>query len=112
MSQLNEEQLRALMGMGDIGGAEDEQKRMMALATGLRGQMSGIRGDDAGSNIGRAGFGVASAMKDYGAAKAAPGLTASRQAIMAKLLAAYGSQKPAPVEDRIIPREEGEYGVP
>lgn len=92
--QLTPEQLEALIGMSDIGGMEDEQQRLLKQAESLRNR-TGIKGNDWGANLGRAGYGVAGAFSDYKAAKAGAPITDARQSILAKLLKA--ARKPPPL---------------
>jgi len=82
----SEEELAALLQMGDISGAEQNVARQVALAERLRSApfMSKQR-TDVGSNIGRAAGGIASALNDYGASKAQKELTPMRRDILMRL---------------------------
>lgn len=81
-----QEQLQALLGMGDITGQEDEFETQLARAEQMRRAAGNVgRRNDWGSNLGRAGYGVAGAMQDYQADKMLPKIGQSRQDILAKL---------------------------
>lgn len=94
MAQLTRDQLEALIAMQDIGGLEDEQIRMQNMAQSLRSAGMRTRGDDVGSNIARAAYGIGGAYGDYKAAKQAPGISTARQGIMAQLLRGMRKQDP------------------
>ncbi len=88
MAGLTDEQLAVLMGMGDIGGKEDEQQRQMLQAQQLRGSMPSIRGGGIGSQIGRAAYGVAGAMGNYKAGQLTPQISSDKRNLLAELLRA------------------------
>ena len=86
MPALTNEDLQAIMGMGDIGGAENDQLRQQLLARDLRGSMGDIKGYRTGSNIGRAAYGIAGAMNDYSAGKATGKISTMKTDLLSKLL--------------------------
>jgi len=86
MPALTAEDLQAIIGMGDIGGAENDQLRQQLLARDLRGTMGDIKGSRLGSNIGRAGYGIAGAMNDYSAGKATKDISTMKAGLLSKLL--------------------------
>lgn len=92
MAQLTEEQLRAILGMGDIGGAEDTLKQQMDLSNQLRQNVHQIQGGGLGGNIGRAGYGIASAVKDYKNAGKPAEISGLKQKLLADLLKARTAQ--------------------
>jgi hypothetical protein len=98
-----QEQLQALLGMGDITGQEDEFERQLAQAEQMRNAMANVgKRNDWGSNLGRAGYGIAGAMQDYQADKKLPQISKSRQEILAKLFRNKfegGNVDPAKVDD-------------
>jgi hypothetical protein len=84
---ITEEELRAILGLGDIGGAEDTLKQQLALAGELRDKVgTGNGAGGIGGNIGRAGYGIASAINDARARKAAPQISAMKQKLLDDLL--------------------------
>ena len=58
-------QLQSIAGMGDIRGDSNELERQMDVSNQLRKNVTGIQGGGLGGNLGRAGYGIASAMRDY-----------------------------------------------
>lgn len=62
---LSEEELQAILGMGDISSAEEQAATQLALAQRLRGAFGQSGRNDIGSNIGRAAGGLAGALSDY-----------------------------------------------
>lgn len=82
---LTEDQLQALLSMGDIGGQESEMKNQLMLANQLRGMVGGIKGKDVGSNIGRGGFGISSALREYNGMGMKEGIGADKKALLGKL---------------------------
>lgn len=94
MAQLTEEQLRALLEMGDIGGAEDVLKQQMDLSNQLREKVTGIQRGGVGGNIGRAGYGIASAVTDYRNKNRPAEISAMKQKLLAALLKSRPSVEP------------------
>lgn len=90
---LSEEQLQAMMGMSDIGGQEDELARQMALSEQLRSASQNIKRNDIGSNIGRAGYGIGSAISDYRNNQRPAEITAGKKSFLSDMLRRY--KKPA-----------------
>lgn len=86
MAALTEQDLQAIIGMGDIGGAENDQLRQQLLARDLRGTMGDIRSQRTGGNIGRAAYGIAGAMNDYSAGKATKDISTMKASLLSKLL--------------------------
>ena len=86
MASLTDEDLQAIIGMGDIGGAETNQLRQQLLARDLRGTMGDIKSQRTGGNIGRAAYGIAGAMNDYQANKATGTISTMKTDLLSKLL--------------------------
>ena len=83
---MTEEELIALLGMGDITGAEQNVARQERLAQALRNApFSTQRNMRSGGNIGRAAGGIAAAMSDYGADKSSKELTPMRRDALERL---------------------------
>ena len=62
---LTPEQLEALSRMGGGSGKELEANKQLALANQLRTSMASIKNGKTGGNIGRAAYGISSAMNDF-----------------------------------------------
>jgi hypothetical protein len=81
------EQLKAIMEMGDIGGLEDEQSQMFALAKQLRGAAPTYRGGkDTWGNVGRAAYGIGGAIGDYKGLQKNPQISGGKQSLLARLM--------------------------
>ena len=88
---ITEEQLAALLRMGDIGGAQEDLSNQMLLANQLRNTMGGIKRNDWGANLGRAAYGGAGAISDYRAMKARPEITQMKKNLLSELLRKRGA---------------------
>lgn len=90
----SEEELEALLRMGDISGAEQSIARQRALSEQLRGApFMSKTGRDWGSNLGRAGGGIAAALGDYRAGQQQKELTPMKQQILAQLAEALRKRR-------------------
>ena len=96
---MSEEELQALLQMGDITGAEQAIARQVALAERLRSSpFMSKQNTGTWANVGRATGGIASALNDYGAAKGQKALTPMRQDVLARLAEALRNRKRSNVE--------------
>jgi hypothetical protein len=87
--QLTEEQLLALLGVGDITGAQEDQMNQLKLAQQLRDSAPKQR-YDVGSNIGRAAYGVAGALSDYRGMGASKDISGMKKNLLSILLRKFG----------------------
>ena len=90
---MTEQELKVLMGLGDVSGQEDTLAQQMALADHLRGNVIGIQGGLTGGNIARAAYGTAAAMKDYQNKGRMANVNKDRTAAYAAILASMNKPK-------------------
>jgi hypothetical protein len=84
---ITEEELRAILGMADIGGLESQLAQSSRLASDLRDKVgTGAGGGGLGGNIARAGYGISSAMNDYRARQRQPQISAAKQSLLQEIL--------------------------
>ena len=93
---ITREQLEALLQMSgsDIGGLEDDQTAIRTGADQARQMASQIRGNDIGANLGRAGYGIGGAVRDYKGMQATPGIAAAKKSTFAKIIAGLSGKRP------------------
>lgn len=92
---LTEEQLRALLQMAssDIGGLEEDQTAIRNDANSARQMAQSIRGNDIGANLGRAGYGIGGAIRDYKGMQATPAIGAAKKKTFGDLIAGLIKKK-------------------
>ena len=93
MGLLNQQQLQSIAGMGDIRGDSNELTRQMDISEQLRNKVTGIQHGGIGGNIGRAGYGIASAMRDYKADTLAEALRKKRLSVNPMAGLGYGGDE-------------------
>ena len=84
---ITEEELRAILGMSDIGGLESQLAQSASLASDLRDKVgTGQAQGGLGGNIGRAGYGIASALNDFRARQKQPQISAAKQSLLQEIM--------------------------
>jgi hypothetical protein len=88
-----DEQIKVIMGMGDLSGEEENLARQAALSGQLR-QYGRGGGNDTGSNLARALGGIGGAVSDYYGAKQTIGLGDKRRQLLQRLYGGAGGGAP------------------
>jgi hypothetical protein len=81
-----DEQLQALLSMGDITEAQAARENQLRLAQQLRQAGAQTTGKDIGSNIARAAYGIGGALGSYKGMQAGEGITSMRRALLEAML--------------------------
>ena len=87
------------MAESDIGGLEDDQTALRTGADQARQMASQIRGNDIGANLGRAGYGIGGAVRDYKGMQATPAIGAAKKKTFGDIISGLIKKKP---EEEII----------